>query len=62
MIFLPEFGKEQDAIFMQTMKMNKKGFIFHAFYKSKEELNDVKIDENEIISSVNYYREVRKLL
>ena len=59
--FFTGFGKEQDAIFMQTMKMNKKGFMFDAFYKSKEELNDVKIDENEIISGVNYYREVMKV-
>ena len=46
---------------MQTMKMNKKGFVFDAFYKSKEELKDIKVDENEIISGVNFYREVMKV-
>ena len=59
--FFIGFGKEQDAIFMQAMRMNKKGFNFDAFIKSKEELNDIKIDENEIISGVNYYREVMKV-
>ena len=59
--FFTGFGKEQDAIFMQTMKMNKKGFVFDAFYKSKEELKDIKVDENEIISGVNFYREVMKV-
>ena len=59
--FFIGFGKEQDAIFMQTMKINKKGFIFDAFYKSKEELKDIKIDEKEIISGVNFYREVMKV-
>ena len=59
--FFLGFGKEQDAIFMQTMKMNKKGFMFDVFYKSKEDLKDIKIDENEIISGVNYYREVMKV-
>ena len=58
--FFSGFGKEQDAIFMQAMKINKKGFIFDAFYKSKEELSDIKVDENEIISGVNFYREVMK--
>ena len=59
--FFIGFGKEQDAIFMQTMKINKKGFIFDAFYKSKDELKDIKIDEKEIISGVNFYREVMKV-
>ena len=59
--FFTGFGKEQDAIFMQTMKINKKNFIFDAFYKSKDELNNIKVDENEIISGVNFYREVMKV-
>ena len=59
--FFIGFGKEQDDIFMQTMKMNKKGFMFDAFYKSKEELKDIKIEENEIASGINYYREVMKV-
>ena len=59
--FFSGFGKEQDAILMQTMKINKKGFIFDAFYKSKEQLKDIKVDENEIISGVNFYREVMKV-
>ena len=67
--FFIGFGKEQDDIFMQTMKMNKKGFMFDAFYKSKEELKDIKIEElkdikieeNEIVSGINYYREVMKV-
>ena len=58
--FFTSFGKEQDAIFMQTMKINKKGFIFDAFHKSKEELKDIKINEKELISGVNFYREVIK--
>ena len=59
--FFIGFGKEQDAIFMQTIKMNKNDFNFDAFTKSKEELNDIKIDEKEIISGINYYREVMKV-
>ena len=58
--FFNGFGKEQDAIFMQAMKINRKGFVFDAFFKTKEELNDIKVDENEIISGVNFYREVMK--
>ena len=58
--FFTSFGKEQDAIFMQTMKINKKGFVFDAFHKSKEELKDIKINEKELISGVNFYREVIK--
>jgi len=58
--FFSGFGKEQDAIFMQAMKINRKGFIFDAFFKTKEELSDIKVDENEIISGVNFYREVMK--
>ena len=58
--FFTSFGKEQDAIFMQTMKINKKGFMFDAFHKSKEELKDIKINENELISGVHFYREVIK--
>ena len=56
--FFTSFGKEQDAIFMQTMKINKKGFIFDAFHKSKEELKDIKTNEKELISGVHFYREV----
>ena len=58
--FFNGFGKEQDAIFMQAMKINRKGFVFDAFFKTKEELNDIRVDENEIISGVNFYREVMK--
>ena len=58
--FFSGFGKEQDAIFMQAMKINRKGFVFDAFLKTKEELSDIKVDENEIISGVNFYREVMK--
>ena len=58
--FFNGFGKEQYAIFMQAMKINRKGFVFDAFFKTKEELNDIKVDENEIISGVNFYREVMK--
>ena len=58
--FFSSFGKEQDAIFMQTMKINKKGFNFDAFHKSKEELKDLRVNENELVSGVHFYREVIK--
>ena len=59
--FFIGFGKEQDALFMQAMNKTKKGFVFDAFDKSKEEINVNKISESEIKSGVHFYREVMKV-
>ena len=59
--FFIGFGKEQDALFMQAMNKTKKGFIFDAFGKSKEEITDNKASESEIKSGVHFYREVMKV-
>ena len=59
--FFIGFGKEQDAFFMQAMNKDKKGFIFDAFGKSKEEIGDNKASESEIKSGVHFYREVMKV-
>ena len=59
--FFIGFGKEQDALFMQAMNKAKKGFIFDAFDKSKEEINENKVSESEIKSGVHFYREVMKV-
>ena len=59
--FFIGFGKEQDALFMQAMNKNKKGFVFDAFGKPKEEVSDNKVSESEIKSGVHFYKEVMKV-
>ena len=59
--FFLGFGKEQEAIFKQATKMDRNDSNFEVFYKSKEELQNTKTEEDNLLSGVNFYKEVMKV-